>query len=566
MRTKSSLYCGAAFGVMLAVGLGAAAQAKTSKKHHHHEAAPPAASAEEVKALADEIESLKARLDQEQVAREQTEAKAQAAQAEAESAKADAQAAHSQLAEQIQTLPGTINTAVAAAKPKTDKLYYKGISVTMGGFAAAETAYRSHDETADIGSSFAKMPFANDKASHTSSETFTGRQSRYSALVQGDISSDIHAAFYGEFDFLGAAQTANSNESNSYQPRVRNLYGQVDWDQEGWHVLAGQNWSLASMNTKGITPRSETPPPTIDAQYVPGFVWARQPQIRLTKDFNKELWIAISVENPQTTFGNVTTASGVSITNTQAPTSQFYNGTNYSLNNIPDVIGKVAFDNAFAGHALHAELYGLLRNYMDRVQIAAGNASGYAAGVSNQTTSGGGVGGGVNFAVVPNMLDVTGSFLTGDGVGRYGSAQLPDVTARPNGKLEGIRETMWLAGATLHATPALDVYVFGGEEAERSKTFGSVAAPGSALFGYGTIAGSTNAGCVVEGGACSAVTKSIDQVSAGLWDKVYNGSFGQVRIGLQYSYTERKAFADAAGLAPKATENMVFTSFRYYPF
>jgi hypothetical protein len=35
---------------------------------------------------------------------------------------------------------------------------------------------------------------------------------------------------------------------------------------------------------------------------------------------------------------------------------------------------------------------------------------------------------------------------------------------------------------------------------------------------------------------------------------------------VQYSYTERKAFADAVGIAPQAKENMVFTSFRFYPF
>ncbi len=119
MRTKSSLFCGAAIGMMLAVGVSAAAEAKASKKHRHHEAAAPAgATQEEVKALSDEIESLKARLDQESLAREQTESKAQAAQADADAAKADASAARTQLAEQIQTLPGEVKSAVVANTPK----------------------------------------------------------------------------------------------------------------------------------------------------------------------------------------------------------------------------------------------------------------------------------------------------------------------------------------------------------------------------------------------------------------------------------------------------------------
>ncbi|HEY2660633.1 MAG TPA: porin [Caulobacteraceae bacterium] len=119
MRTKSSLFCSAAIGVMVAVGFGAAAQAK-AKKHAHHAPAPAASGAtmEQVKALADEVESLKARLDQETLAREQLQAQAQAATTQATAAQADAQAARTQLAEQIQTIPGEVKSAVVANTPK----------------------------------------------------------------------------------------------------------------------------------------------------------------------------------------------------------------------------------------------------------------------------------------------------------------------------------------------------------------------------------------------------------------------------------------------------------------
>ena len=97
---------------------------------------------------------------------------------------------------------------------------------------------------ADIGSSFSGMPFSNTTTAHISELRFTARQSRLSILAQGDVDSDTHLAFYGEFDFLGGPQTGNSNESNSYNPRIRNIYGTVDWDAEGLELLAGQNWSL----------------------------------------------------------------------------------------------------------------------------------------------------------------------------------------------------------------------------------------------------------------------------------------------------------------------------------
>jgi hypothetical protein len=44
------------------------------------------------------------------------------------------------------------------------------------------------------------------------------------------------------------------------------------------------------------------------------------------------------------------------------------------------------------------------------------------------------------------------------------------------------------------------------------------------------------------------------------------GKYGRYQMGLQYSYTERKAFAGAEGVAPTANDSMVFASFRYYPF
>ena len=64
----------------------------------------------------------------------------------------------------------------------------------------------------------------------------------------------------------------------------------------------------------------------------------------------------------------------------------------------------------------------------------------------------------------------------------------------------------------------------------------------------------------------SPYTKSVNQITAGFWDRFYQGPYGRLQFGLQYSYTQRAAFADANGLGPKATENMLFTSFRYYPF
>ena len=240
------------------------------------------------------------------------------------------------------------------------------ITIKMGGFAAAESVYRSKDDVADISSNYAKIPFANSTLAHTGETHMTARQSRYSLLATGNISPDLTASFYGEFDFLGAAQTANSNESNSYTPRIRNLYGELNWNSAGWHFLFGQNWSLVTMNSKGITPRSEVTPPTIEAQYVPGFSWARQPQLRVTKDFaNKQVWLAVSLENPATIYSSAatgisSTATGITAATGNTGISGYNSANTVTFNHVPDVVAKIAVEPDFGGaRPLHLEAYGL---------------------------------------------------------------------------------------------------------------------------------------------------------------------------------------------------------------
>jgi hypothetical protein len=273
MTNKTALLRGAAFGVLGAFAVGATAYAQTETvttttkiivKHHHAKAAKKMAvkhevvrteeGGAEVRELRAEVEELKARLDAQSAQVAQTQAQVQEAAASAESAQ-----------QKMETIPEQVNVAVGQLpKPKTDKLYYKGLSITLGGFLEATNIYRDHNMVSDIATNFSQIPFNNNVPGHATEDRFTAHQSRLSALVQGDAAPDVHLAMYGEFDFNAAAQTANSNETNSYQPRIRNLYGTIDWDNFqgadfGLHFLAGQSWSLVTMNTKGITPASYSP-------------------------------------------------------------------------------------------------------------------------------------------------------------------------------------------------------------------------------------------------------------------------------------------------------------------
>ena len=308
----------------------------------------------------------------------------------------------------IAPLGGAAQTGLAATESAvyglptagSPSLYINGVSITPGGFLALEGVFRNRYLPADVGSVYASIPYYNVRQGYLNEFRLTARQSRASLLAKGDVDPVTHLAGYIEMDFLGAAQTANSNESNSYTPRIRHVYATFDQDDWGAHVLAGQNWSLTTMNTKGIIPRQEDVPLTIDAQYVPGFIWARQPQLRLVKDFGKTFWMGVSVEGAATTFscaptgaptptttntcgsGFVTsggvpsaatgaTFASAPVYNAIPPGGALLNTANaYSFNSVPDVVAKAAWDNSFEGHDIHVEGWGLYRTFTDQIANA----------------------------------------------------------------------------------------------------------------------------------------------------------------------------------------------------
>jgi hypothetical protein len=72
------------------------------------------------------------------------------------------------------------------------------------------------------------------------------------------------------------------------------------------------------------------------------------------------------------------------------------------------------------------------------------------------------------------------------------------------------------------------------------------------------------------GGTCTGDIQAITEGTIGFWHKVYTGPKGGVRWGIQYSYITKTGWsgnngvATAVGVSPKAVDNMLFTSFRYY--
>lgn len=454
-------------------------------------------------------------------------------------------------------------------------LAYKGVRITPVGFFAGEAIYRQRTLESDMPSPFNALPFTHTAQGQLTEFRGSARQSRLGVLAEARLGR-VAAAGYFEGDFLSAGTSSNSNESNSYTFRVRQFFAQAAF--KNLAATAGQTWSLLTPGRAGAAARGEYVPATIDAQYVPGYSWARQFGARLTYRAGPRVTLAAALEEPQTTTSvRGAPDADVRVLVSQAGAGALNGTTFYSYDAAPDAVAKVAFDRPGGAHV---ELKALGRLFRDRIYAAATPPGGAAsnAGARNFTVAGGGVGASL-FVPIRRTVDVGLNALYGRGVGRYGSGQIADVTLGARGEVVPIRAAHGLATADLHATPKLDLYAYaGGEYAYRAA---AVTAAGAGL-GYGSPL-VNNTGCDAEAlpaavnapaaGVCNADTRFLAQGTGGFWYRFYRGRGGTLQFGLQYSHTERATWSSNATAAsavggarvqPLATENMVFSSFRYY--
>ncbi len=570
-------------------------------------------------------------------------AEAVSTSAEVKSAASSLNSTVSDLKVSNESLRTTVATAQADAKkaeetgPATIK--YKGVNITPGGFLAAETVTRTRANSADINTSFTNIPFPGNSLSKVAETNFTGRQSRASVLVDSKIGSAKLSGYY-EADFLSAAVTSNNRQSNSYAFRQRQVWGQLALDS-GWSFTGGQMWSLATENRKGIQNRGEALPLVIDPQYNVGFTWARQYGFRIVRDFGGKFALALSVEGPQATLGGrgfttftSTNAVGAVVTSQNffinAPGQaggllNAFDATGYTVNKAPDIIIKAAADPGYG----HYELFGIISTFRNRIFPCSvvgtnagntpppatptvlacpvdGSTAPSALGAFDDTRTGGGLGASLRVPLFNKKLDFGVKGVAGDGIGRYGSAQLADETFRPDGSAVLIRTAHGLGILDFHPNPKLDIYAyFGSEYAFRAGYTGyssvtvtatpvipaSGAQPAypattkttiltNGIGGFGSPA-ANNSGCSTErpptgsftpstGGTCAGDIRIITEGTLGFWHKLYNGPKGGMRWGIQYSYITKSGWSGnagpgcALGCSPKAVDNMIWTSFRYY--
>jgi len=510
---------------------------------------------------------------------------------EAERKSADASAALSQQQTEVSAVRNDVSdlkanqsnmalslqeTQKAAAEPPTT-IHFRGITITPGGFLAAEFVRRSRALGADINTPFNSLTLPGASGSRLSEFFGSGRQSRISMLTEGRLNT-AKLSGYLEADFLSAGVTSNNNQSNSYTLRQRQVWAQAALDN-GWSFTGGQMWSLVTETRHGVDNRTEALPLTIDPQYNVGFSWARQFGFRVAKNFGNTMWLALSAENPQTTLAAVHGNSANFLLGSAGNLGGLYNSlANYSFNQSPDVIGKIVFEPGFG----HYELFGIFSRFRNRVFPCAEASASFPCGGSsvpstfgayNSSRTGGGAGANARWSFVNKHLDFGLHALGGSGIGRYGSGGLPDTTVRANGTLGLLKSYQGLGTLEWHG-PKLDIYLNGGAEyASRNWQIDSISGKpvgyGSPLFSNTTCAteplpgaGGFSPGTFISG-ACIGDTRVLIEGTAGFWFRFYNGPKGRLQWGPQFSYVTRNTWQGIGG-TPHAVDGMVFTSFRYY--
>ena len=288
--------------------------------------------------------------------------------------------------------------------------------------------------------------------------------------------------------------------------RLRQGFFAYDNTFLGFHVLAGQTWSLLTQNQVGITARKENIPLTIDANYVVGFNFTRNWQISAVQELGPGVSLGVSVEAPAATVAASTaTAPGPGglggtfasgglvnglVVNFSNPGGTFLTGATITTDQAPDIIEKAAFDPGWS----HYEIFGIQRFFTDNVlscnlvPCVAGSTT-LVGAPSSKTTFGAGVGGSMLLPLIPKYLELTGSILYGQGVGRYAAGQFPDVTIAVDGSLAPLTGLSAMVGLVGHPWEGLDVYTYAGIEQVDASFF----AVGTNLFGYGN-PGFSNAG------------------------------------------------------------------------
>ncbi|MDR3765065.1 MAG: hypothetical protein P4M01_13330 [Acidobacteriota bacterium] len=590
-------------------------------------------SADQIKDLRQAIEQqqaataqLQEQLKQTQQELQQTRQDLSAAQAAANAANAKASAIDSTNV-QVQKVQADLSdvkgdlakndaTTAKVAKSVADlehpnSIAFKGVRITPGGFFDLTGYYRERANNSGPATSFNAIPLENALSGSTSfgnlSEfAMSARASQLKLRLDGDAGK-LKLTGYVEGDFYGVG-SANPNQTTAWPFRVRQAWGRVK-TTDGWSITGGQMWNLVTMNRKAADADAPWVPNTLDTNYVVGWDWGREAEIRVAKSFDKKFTVAFSAIDPSliqngltyigasqngiagiltTGSGNLgssfaTTCADVSTASTTAACS--YTST-FSTNVAPDIAVKLAYDDPKLGHY---EVKAVQRFFRDRY------------GVTKHYTDGTGFGAGAIIPVVPKKVDVIFQGLFGKGISRYQDSGQADVVVRANtysylasaltytsggttttvlpagtiyatstfagapspvGTLQDVKGASAILGAETHPTPRFELDVYAGTEyyfrsLYYNRALGAPVATSATTYTQ-TVGAWQKLGYGIGGS-----NKAIIDGTLAAWYDVYKGAAGILRYGGQYEYVNRQLWQMSGVKQPKGIDNDVYLGMRY---
>jgi hypothetical protein len=553
-------------------------------------------------------------------------------------------------------------------------IQFKGITLTPSGFFAAETVFRTKALASDVNTPFNSAPFNGAPNAHMSEFQASGRQSRIAMAFDGKLDNVKLGGYYeADFLSAATTSNNNQSNSYSLRQRQiwGQAAFNSGWTFTGgqmWSLLtetthgmdnrtealpqvidaqyvAGFSWArqYGFRVTKSLLDNKlwlgasvEESQATLTVHGNPTATCA--PDNTTLVGFTTNGLCSASALNGTRVLAENGTGTG---TTTTVILPNVYNnfligafGTsgglynplgNYQYNPSPDIIVKAVLEPGFG----HYEVGGIFTDFRDRVYpcVVSSTTSpicgllptSATTSVANQFSSqlafndnrpGGGVFANARWNLLQKKVDVGVHFLGGDGIGRYGSAGLSDLTTRfdpsdlfHDGTLAPIRNFQALGTLQFHPTPKLDINLYVGGEFEARAQYQKTAG-GAFNEGYGGT-GLSNFGCNAEvlpyaaqsTGAstgiptgvagsngfipgttqnCTGDTRNLIEGTVSFWYRFYKGPKGTIQYGMQYSNFVRNTWRGVAsgtgadGLpysvpngAPHSDENMVFTSFRY---
>jgi hypothetical protein len=415
------------------------------------------------------------------------------------------------------------------------------------GFVDATFYGRSSNVGSGIGTNFGGIPYNNSASEHLSEANFSTQNSRLGFRVDSSVLGSKVLGYF-EADFLGNQPANVFVTSNSDTFRMRNVF--VDVRKNGFEVLAGQDWSLATPNRKGLSPLPSDIFYTqnMDTNYQAGLVWARQTQFRFVAHPSANLALGVSLENPQQYLegsGGVN-ASAVTLPSAYSSVagSQANNGSNsFSAANLhPDVIFKAAYDGHAGEKIMHVEAGGMVRSF----KIAAP-----ATPFTTHTATAGAGEINANLELVKGFHLVANTFF-GSGNGRYVFGLAPDFIVRADGSLSPIHTYSTVDGFewTVHKNTLLYGY-YGAVYIKRNVGIDTTGKT-PALIGYGFTNSGINDNRAIQEGTFGVVQT--------FWK---SPGYGALSLITQYSYLSRNPWSIATGVPKDTHTNMYWVDLRY---